>query len=249
MAGAAGFGGFPELSEDGSESSSGGGDAGGAHATRDPRRAGPGPGAGGEAGTGAGAGAAGASGRDGRRGGGGSKKKGKHRPKEMSSKCPVRVLREEPGIAGGKRGRDPRFSSLQGEVNKEGFRKRYSFLYDEVMPQEAAEARKAQRKARESGRKERMGRKVSHIEGEIRKEKDRRRSDREKAERELRVREEVREGKRPKYLSKSAVRREELVERYKKLKDQGKLEDFMAKRRRKNASKDHKFIPHRRVSR
>ena len=175
--------------------------------------------------------------------------KGKHRPKEMSSKRPVRVLRDEPGTVGGKRGRDPRFSSLQGELNKEGFRKRYSFLFDEVMPQEAAEARKAQRKAREPGRKERMRRKVSHIESEIRKEKDRRRSDRDKKEREERVREEVREGKRPKYLSKSAVRREELVEKYKKLKDQGKLEDFMAKRRRKNASKDHKFIPHRRVGR
>ena len=179
---------------------------------------------------------------------GGGKKKGKHRPKEMSSKRPVRVFREEVGAAE-KRSRDPRFSALQGEVNKEGFRKRYSFLYDDVMAEEAAEARRAHRKARDPARKERMKRKVGHIEGEMRKEKDRRRSDKEKRAREEKLRDEVRQGKRPKYVSKSAIRREELVEKYEKLKDQGKLDDFMAKRRRKNAAKDHKFIPHRRVDR
>ena len=162
---------------------------------------------------------------------------------------PARATRLHSRWAAEKRSRDPRFSALQGEVNKEGFRKRYSFLYDDVMAEEAAEARRAHRKARDPARKERMKRKVGHIEAEMRKEKDRRRSDKEKRAREEKLRDEVRQGKRPKYVSKSAVRREELVEKYEKLKDQGKLDDFMAKRRRKNAAKDHKFIPHRRVDR
>jgi len=243
MAAAAGFGGFPGLSDD--ESGSGSGSEGGSGGE------GGAPGAGAGTGPGARAGEAARRSRAGqehclKRGGG--KKKGKHRPKEMSSKRPVRVLREEAGAAE-KRSRDPRFSSLQGEVNKEGFRKRYSFLYDNVMAEEAAEARRAHRKARDPGRKERMKRKVGHIEAEMRKEKDRRRSDKERMAREEKLRDEVRQGKRPKYVSKSALRREELVDKYKKLKDEGKLDDFMAKRRRKNAAKDHKFIPHRRVDR
>ncbi len=41
-------------------------------------------------------------------------------------------------------------------------------------------------------------------------------------------------------------RKAELVEKYKELKAAGKLDSFLAKRRKKNAAKDHRFIPYRR---
>lgn len=80
-------------------------------------------------------------------------------------------------------------------------------------------------------------------------------------------RERVAEGKNPFFLKKSELRRRELVDKYQELKvscprqllrcrgtaaplrppllcqDNGRLDKFLAKRRRKNASKDHKRVP------
>ncbi|MBA0819667.1 hypothetical protein Gohar_003617, partial [Gossypium harknessii] len=58
-------------------------------------------------------------------------------------------------------------------------------------------------------------------------------------------------GKRPYYLKKynffaAEIRKQRLIEKYKKLKASGKLESFIEKRRRKNAAKDHRFMPYRR---
>jgi ribosomal RNA-processing protein 36 len=53
----------------------------------------------------------------------------------------------------------------------------------------------------------------------------------------------VREGKRPFYLKKSEQRRLELLARYEELQASGKLEQYMAKRRKRNAAKDHRYLP------
>jgi ribosomal RNA-processing protein 36 len=52
-------------------------------------------------------------------------------------------------------------------------------------------------------------------------------------------------GKRPYYMKKSEKRKRELVARYEELKSAGQLDKFMAKRRRKNASVEHKYLPGR----
>eukprot|EP01018_Ginkgo_biloba_P016917 Gb_25290 [translate_table: standard] len=56
----------------------------------------------------------------------------------------------------------------------------------------------------------------------------------------------VKQGKRPFYLKKSELWKQELLEKYESLKANGKLEAFLAKRRRKNAAKDHRYVPYRR---
>jgi ribosomal RNA-processing protein 36 len=50
-------------------------------------------------------------------------------------------------------------------------------------------------------------------------------------------------GKRPFYLKKSEKKRLELVAKYEALKASGGLEKYMAKRRKKNAAKDHRYLP------
>ena len=50
-------------------------------------------------------------------------------------------------------------------------------------------------------------------------------------------------GKRPYYLKKGEVRRQELVAQYQELKASGGLVKFMEKRRKKNAAKDHRYLP------
>eukprot|EP00976_Prorocentrum_cordatum_P098424 1191392-Prorocentrum_minimum.AAC.1 len=44
------------------------------------------------------------------------------------------------------------------------------------------------------------------------------------------------------------ARKQELIEKYKQLKKSGKLEKFLETRRKKNAAKDHRYIPTNRRS-
>ena len=53
----------------------------------------------------------------------------------------------------------------------------------------------------------------------------------------------VREGKRPFFLKKSEQRRLELLAKYEELQASGKLDKFLEKRRKKNAAKDHRYLP------
>ena len=53
-------------------------------------------------------------------------------------------------------------------------------------------------------------------------------------------------GKRPYYLKKSEIKKQLLLDKFKTLKKSGKLDDFLAKRRRRNAAKDHIHVPYER---
>ncbi|KAL0304620.1 UNVERIFIED_CONTAM: Ribosomal RNA processing protein 36 [Sesamum angustifolium] len=66
------------------------------------------------------------------------------------------------------------------------------------------------------------------------------------AEHKKKEREAAKKGKQPYYLKKSELRKQKLIEKYKELKDSGKLEAFIEKKRRKNAAKDHRYMPYRR---
>lgn len=50
-------------------------------------------------------------------------------------------------------------------------------------------------------------------------------------------------GKKPFFVKKSERKRQELVQRYQELKASGKLQKAIEKRRKKNAQKDHRYIP------
>ena len=53
----------------------------------------------------------------------------------------------------------------------------------------------------------------------------------------------VKGGKKPFFLKKSEKKKQELIRKYQELKASGGLEKAMAKRRRKNAAKDHRLVP------
>lgn len=50
-------------------------------------------------------------------------------------------------------------------------------------------------------------------------------------------------GKAPFFLSKAEKRKRGLVAKYEELQAAGRLDAYMAKRRRKNAAKDHRYLP------
>lgn len=59
-----------------------------------------------------------------------------------------------------------------------------------------------------------------------------------------RERELVKQGKKPFYLKKSDERKLHLIADYEDLKKKGKLEKVIEKRRQRQASKDHRLMPH-----
>jgi ribosomal RNA-processing protein 36 len=50
-------------------------------------------------------------------------------------------------------------------------------------------------------------------------------------------------GKKPFFLKKSEKRKRELLAKYEDLKVSGRLDKYMEKRRKKNAAKDHRYVP------
>lgn len=178
------------------------------------------------------------------------KREHKHRPVEMSSKRPVSVLRETLQT-GRHHGRDPRFDALTAKGVGTGkvddlARKRYSFLYDEKLPQEKREIQEAMKKTKSDAKKAELKEQLTRLSQQSQSEGARRRKDA-ASEQERAKRREAREsGKTPYYLKKSEKKKQEMLAKYEELKASGKLERFMEKRRKKNAAKDHRYLPTRR---
>jgi ribosomal RNA-processing protein 36 len=191
------------------------------------------------------------------------KRESRDRPREMSSKRPVSRYREVIQVSREAiEGRDPRFPTAAdalgggkgkgkaggggaggGDADEAAARKRFAFLYDEAMPRERAELKARLKREKSAARADELRLRLVQVEQRLRDEAARRR--RQQARDELRGKEKqaVAEGKRPYFAKRSEVRAAELVARYEELKKGGKLEQYMEKRRRRNAAKDHRFIP------
>lgn len=173
------------------------------------------------------------------------KRENKNRPREMSSKKPVSRLRQVIPVKK-RMTRDPRFDELSGTFNQEKFEKVYSFL-DEVKANEKKQLQKELKKTKQPERKQQLDSLLKRMEQQeaakksldIKRDAERKRK---KAELEL-----VKQGKRPFYLKKSVKKKLELAEKFQKLKSSGKLEQYLKKRGKKNAIKERKKMPHRRV--
>ncbi|XP_020595475.1 ribosomal RNA processing protein 36 homolog isoform X2 [Phalaenopsis equestris] len=171
----------------------------------------------------------------------------KNRPMEMSSK--VRVGRFREVIQAPKRVvRDPRFESLCGNLDTEGFRNRYSFLYEVELPAEKAKLQKLIKKSKNTNVIEDLKNHISWIDKQLKS------SSHKNIESDIlrqhikKEKEAAKHGKHPYYLKKSEIRERKLIKKYEELKASGKLHSFIENRRKKNASKDHRFMPYRKSS-
>ncbi|KAJ3280092.1 hypothetical protein HK104_000911 [Borealophlyctis nickersoniae] len=173
------------------------------------------------------------------------KRKDKNMPVEVTSKKTVgrfRAVVELPQ----KKVRDPRFDPLAGKLNEDIFKRSYGFLRD----YEASEIellKKQIEKERDEGEKERLRRALTSMTSRkyTRERKEQRASivrdwKKKQAER-------VKEGKAPRYLKNSDIKKLELVERYQALGEKG-VEKVLEKKRKKNAAKEHRHVPYKRRS-
>ncbi|KAK7390085.1 hypothetical protein VNO78_25384 [Psophocarpus tetragonolobus] len=173
------------------------------------------------------------------------KRANKNRPMEASSKKPVSALREV--IQAPKKVvRDPRFESLCGNFDPEGFRKRYNFLYENDLPAERQALKKELKKLKDPKRVNEIEERVSWIDKQLKSDSAKHIDAKILTKHKRKEREAAKQGKRPFYLKKSEIRKQRLVEKYNNLKSSGKLEAFLEKKRRRNAAKDHRYMPYRR---
>ncbi|KZV55855.1 ribosomal RNA processing protein 36 [Dorcoceras hygrometricum] len=125
----------------------------------------------------------------------------KNRPMEMSSKKPVGRFREVVQVP--KRVVcDPRFESLCGNLDVDGFKKRYSFLYENELPAEKEKLEKQMKKARNPEVKNELKDHINQIDKEL---KFATKKNTEKdilVKHKLKEREAARKGKQPYYLEK-----------------------------------------------
>ncbi|GAX84324.1 hypothetical protein CEUSTIGMA_g11746.t1 [Chlamydomonas eustigma] len=177
----------------------------------------------------------------------------RHRPSEISSKKPVSRHRDIIQITK-REAVDPRFQDSLGRgvsgtastSASAAASKSYAFLYDEVMQEERKGLKEKLKKEKNPKFKARIQAQLTKLEQTLREEQSRRK--RRKIVEEVKASEKkaVAEGKKPFYIKKSEQRKLELLAQYQELKDTGGLDKFMEKRRRKNASKDHRYVPSQR---
>ncbi|XP_062198737.1 uncharacterized protein LOC133901386 [Phragmites australis] len=169
----------------------------------------------------------------------------KKRPMEISTKVRPPRLREVIQVAK-KVVRDPRFEPIHGPLDKEGFRKRYNFLFDDEFPAEKEKLQKMIKKSKDPNAIDEMKSRVTWIDKQLKSHPQKNIESEILREHIKKEREAAKTGKRPYYLKKSELRQRKLMNKYNELKEAGKLDAFMERRRKKNASKDHRYMPYRR---
>ncbi|CAG5946572.1 unnamed protein product [Menidia menidia] len=166
----------------------------------------------------------------------------KNRPMEISAKRPAPFLRQVVPVKKATL-RDPRFDDLSGEYKPEIFEKTYKFIND-IKHKEKETIQKQLKKSKKSvQQKEKLQFLLKRMENQ-----ERAREIREQQrERELQFKREQREranqGARPFFLKKSEKKKLQLADKFQELKKSGKLENFLSKKRKRNAGKDRRKLP------
>ncbi|KAI9199608.1 uncharacterized protein BJ171DRAFT_427564, partial [Polychytrium aggregatum] len=167
------------------------------------------------------------------------------RPMEVSSKKPVsraRTVVELPK----RQIRDPRFESLSGRFNEDLFKRSYGFLSD-YRADEMKQLREQIAKTKNIQERERMDRTLQKM---ISKQKSKERDDdRKKLKSEWKKSEldMVKRGKKPFFLKKADAKKLELVSKFKNMSPK-EVDKVLEKRRKRNAAKEHRFMPYERRS-
>jgi ribosomal RNA-processing protein 36 len=171
------------------------------------------------------------------------KRDAKNRPMEMSSKRAVGRFREVVETPTEKR-RDPRFDQMSGKLNQDLYEKSYEFL--DKYKQDEEQMLKAQiLKEKDPEEKERLQHTLTRMVSQRTANTEAKRKQAIKRERKRTEQELVKQGKKPFFLKKSDQKKLELIDKFKQLGDKN-VDKILEKRRKRNATKDHKKVPFKR---
>nr|SVE76039.1 EOG090X0E8U [Daphnia hispanica] len=164
-----------------------------------------------------------------------------NRPREISSKSrkiETKVAIQVPKVFRN----DPRFDNLCGEFREKSFNRNYDFV-NKMKEDEVKKLKEELREETQPRRIEKIKYLIQRMENQIRSEKMRKLEE-EKQEEERRITiEALKEGKSPYFATKSARKERNLKEKFESLKEDGKLNQYMAKKRKHNAQRDRKHMP------
>jgi ribosomal RNA-processing protein 36 len=166
------------------------------------------------------------------------KRANKNRPREMSAKRPVHEVRDVFSVKKTETSfRDPRFEASSGEFKPGIFNKNYAFL-NEVKTKEKKTLKKTLKKTSDPEKKTELKFLVKRMENQERSSQQRTESQ----DMVKRLKKQRMEETGKPFINKSEIKKIELVEKFKKLQKSGKLEKYMEKKRKKNASKERKRL-------
>ncbi|KAK7930445.1 hypothetical protein WMY93_006840 [Mugilogobius chulae] len=169
------------------------------------------------------------------------KRLNKNRPMEVSAKRPVSFLRQVVSVKKSTL-RDPRFDDLSGEYKADIFEKTYGFIND-IKHREKEVIKKKLNKSKSQRKKEELQFLVKRMENQERARLSREQQRNKELEFKRKQRQRANEGQAPLYLKNSERKKLQLLEKYEDLKKSGKLENFLSKKRKRNATKDRKKLP------
>ncbi|KAJ1943114.1 rRNA biogenesis protein rrp36 [Linderina pennispora] len=164
----------------------------------------------------------------------------------MSAKRPVGRFRQVVDVPKNQT-RDPRFDSLSGNFNEDLFEKSYAFL-DAQRNEELESLKQQVRKLRNSNpsEAERIQKLVNSMQSREASKKQRKHMQELKRTHRKKEMEAAKQGKMPYFLKKRDLKNLEVAEKFSKLKDSAKLDRFLEKRRKRNATKEHRHMPYQR---
>lgn len=165
----------------------------------------------------------------------------KNQPLELSSKRAVGRFRQVVEVKK-RRTLDPRFEAQSGRLNEDLFNKSYAFL-DEYKQRELQELKQQLKKSKSTTKKEDLKREIALLQQELTEKKKQEKIKSALTKRKHEECEAVATGKGAFYLKRKDKKNLELQTKFQDLQETGRLSKFMAKKRRKNASKDHRWLP------
>ncbi|XP_045079632.1 ribosomal RNA processing protein 36 homolog [Coregonus clupeaformis] len=139
--------------------------------------------------------------------------------------------------------RDPRFDDLSGEYKPEIFEKTYRFINDIKQRERDVVQKKLKKPLMSNQKKEKLQFLLKRMENQERARKSREQQCEKELEFKRKQREMAGQGLKPFFLKKSGKKKLELAEKYSELKKSGKLENFLSKKRKRNAGKDRRKLP------
>ena len=170
-----------------------------------------------------------------------TKRLNKNCPRETTSKRPVGRFREVITVAKTK-ARDPRFDALCGKFNADLFSKAYSFL-EQYKDSEIDELKIQVKKMKNRTKAVELKTVLTKLQQERAMEKRQARVTALHQRHKQEERKAVANGKSPFYLKRSDKKKLEYEARFNELNESGQLNKFLAKKRKKNANKDHRWLP------
>nr|SVE74461.1 EOG090X0E8U [Daphnia barbata] len=165
-----------------------------------------------------------------------------NRPREISSKS----RRIEPKVAVQVRKvfhNDPRFDNLCGEFREKTFYKNYDFI-NKMKEDEVKKLKEELQDETQPRRIEKIKYLIQRMENQMRSEKMRKLEEEKHAQQKQLMIDAMNEGKSPYFATKSVRKEQNLKFKFEELKEEGRLSQYMAKKRKHNAQRDRRHMPY-----